>query len=271
MLSKRKSLVLCLVIACLISFACRQIARPTQISQPTTQATLGMANPASKYCIDQGGKLDIRKDSQGGEYGVCIFPDGSQCDEWAFFRNECRPGIATSIHESTPVVTPGPSGVKLFENDQITFSYPQEWKLFTGSLAEIKPMPDTDLGAVFIAGVGDPEDQVRNVYLTSVFFMMKDIPSGSSLKEVYNKTYQNMPNIFPVNLKVITLILNGLQSIDRTYRVFWGEPAYELRDIWMEANGKAYILACRTEWMNPDHFANTQADCQTIIQSFTIR
>ncbi|MBU1866793.1 MAG: DUF333 domain-containing protein, partial [Actinobacteria bacterium] len=28
----------------------------------------------------------------GGTYGVCVFPDGSECDEWAFFRGECEPG-----------------------------------------------------------------------------------------------------------------------------------------------------------------------------------
>ena len=31
-------------------------------------------------------------DAQGGQSGMCVFPDGSQCDEWAFFRGECQPG-----------------------------------------------------------------------------------------------------------------------------------------------------------------------------------
>ncbi len=48
-----------------------------------------LANPAAEYCIQQGGKLEVRKDDQGNEYGVCIFDDGSECDEWAFFRGEC--------------------------------------------------------------------------------------------------------------------------------------------------------------------------------------
>jgi putative hemolysin len=55
-----------------------------------TQA--GMPNPASVFCEDQGGKLEIRTDSEGGQFGVCIFEDGSECDEWAFFRGECQPG-----------------------------------------------------------------------------------------------------------------------------------------------------------------------------------
>jgi putative hemolysin len=62
----------------------------------TTGATLpaeaGLPNPASAHCEEQGYSLEIRTDEQGGQYGVCIFPDGSHCDEWAYYRGECEPG-----------------------------------------------------------------------------------------------------------------------------------------------------------------------------------
>ncbi|NMC51712.1 DUF333 domain-containing protein [Candidatus Kuenenbacteria bacterium] len=54
---------------------------------------VGLANPASKNCLDQGGQLTIKKDETGGEYGVCTLKDGSECEEWALFRRECQPGI----------------------------------------------------------------------------------------------------------------------------------------------------------------------------------
>ncbi len=63
---------------------------------------IGMANPASKYCVEQGGKLDIRKDAQGNEYGVCMFPDGTECEEWAFFRGQCKPGEQAHIGMPDP-------------------------------------------------------------------------------------------------------------------------------------------------------------------------
>ena len=47
---------------------------------------VGMPNPASKYCVEQGGKSEIRKAENGGSYGVCIFKDGSEEDEWEYFR-----------------------------------------------------------------------------------------------------------------------------------------------------------------------------------------
>src|SRR4030042_1413571 len=51
-----------------------------------------LPNPASVYCELNDGKLELRQDASGGVAGICIFPDGSECDEWSFFRKECKPG-----------------------------------------------------------------------------------------------------------------------------------------------------------------------------------
>jgi len=53
-------------------------------------------NPASKYCIEQGHELEMRTD-ENGQYGVCIFEDGSECEEWAYFRKECEPGLGDEL------------------------------------------------------------------------------------------------------------------------------------------------------------------------------
>ncbi len=52
-----------------------------------------IANPASAYCQQKGGKVDIRTAADGSQSGVCVFTDGSECDEWAFFKDECAPGV----------------------------------------------------------------------------------------------------------------------------------------------------------------------------------
>jgi inhibitor of cysteine peptidase len=52
----------------------------------------GMANPASVYCTENKGTLEIRTDENGGQFGVCKFEDGSECEEWAFYRGECKMG-----------------------------------------------------------------------------------------------------------------------------------------------------------------------------------
>jgi putative hemolysin len=51
-----------------------------------------VANPASVHCIEQGGTLEIRTEPGGGQAGICVFDDGSECEEWALFRGECAKG-----------------------------------------------------------------------------------------------------------------------------------------------------------------------------------
>lgn len=50
-------------------------------------AAVGMVNPASAYCVKQGGRLELRKDAAGNEFALCHLPDGRVVDEWAFFRS----------------------------------------------------------------------------------------------------------------------------------------------------------------------------------------
>lgn len=54
-------------------------------SKPTP--SLGMANPASVYCIKLGGQLRIEK-TAAGEHGICVLPNGLEIEEWTLFRRD---------------------------------------------------------------------------------------------------------------------------------------------------------------------------------------
>ncbi len=54
-------------------------------------APTAIANPASTYCKQQGGSIEIREFTDG-QKGFCVFEDGSECEEWKFFRRECSMG-----------------------------------------------------------------------------------------------------------------------------------------------------------------------------------
>jgi len=61
-----------------------QLAEPEEV---------GMANPASVYCQDQGGEY-VAYQTEIGEAGYCQLPDGRVCEEWFFFNSsgeECQP------------------------------------------------------------------------------------------------------------------------------------------------------------------------------------
>jgi inhibitor of cysteine peptidase len=56
-----------------------------------------MPNPASAACVANGGTVEIRKNADGSEYGMCSFANGTSCEEWALFRSEgCKPGTAAA-------------------------------------------------------------------------------------------------------------------------------------------------------------------------------
>lgn len=58
-----------------------------------------LANPASVFCVENGGKTSVRIENYG-DVGYCLFPDGTECEEWAYFRGECQPGqFKTSDYE----------------------------------------------------------------------------------------------------------------------------------------------------------------------------
>ncbi|TCL10023.1 hypothetical protein BXY66_2091 [Shimia isoporae] len=52
-----------------------------------TETTIGMANPASVFCVEQGGSSKIVEASDGSQSGICVLPDGSEVDEWEYYRD----------------------------------------------------------------------------------------------------------------------------------------------------------------------------------------
>ena len=46
-----------------------------------TPPKIGSPNPASQYCVEQGGKLEIRNEANG-QVGYCHLPNGQVVEEW---------------------------------------------------------------------------------------------------------------------------------------------------------------------------------------------
>jgi putative hemolysin len=130
----KTSFTLLMLILIMLSASCSS-------DQPTTSPTpeANLPNPASVYCEENGGKLELRQDASGGVVGKCIFADGSECDEWAYFRGECKPGdtLVTPVSATTPIVTEPPpiatskvtdDGWKIYRNAELGYSldYPAD-------------------------------------------------------------------------------------------------------------------------------------------------
>ena len=48
-----------------------------------------LPDQASIYCQKRGFSPEVRVDSTGKEYKVCVFPDGNECDQFEFLREKC--------------------------------------------------------------------------------------------------------------------------------------------------------------------------------------
>jgi len=85
---RRNSMVV--VIAAIIPFAAAcggsdspSTTEPTSDSDDSSQ----IANPASEFCIEQGGTLEI-VDEADGQVGYCTLPDGTRVEEWEYYRSQ---------------------------------------------------------------------------------------------------------------------------------------------------------------------------------------
>jgi putative hemolysin len=94
-MNKGIALLTACVLIMVASAACAAPWVQASESSGTDMPQPNMPNPASVYCEQNGNKLEIRTAADGGQSGICVFPDGSTCDEWAYFRGECGPAKST--------------------------------------------------------------------------------------------------------------------------------------------------------------------------------
>ena len=73
---------------------------PTQDEQKTEEWTgnnVWIANPASTYCVEQEWEIEIREDAEWAQYGVCKFKDGTEVEEWEYFRANHKDEASTGV------------------------------------------------------------------------------------------------------------------------------------------------------------------------------
>lgn len=53
----------------------------------SAKKSVGMPNPASVYCQEKGGKLEM-VEMNSGTVGYCVLPNGERIEEWALYRRD---------------------------------------------------------------------------------------------------------------------------------------------------------------------------------------
>ena len=135
---KRITLTSISLIIFIVLASCTPRTQPTPATVSTDIPQADMPNPASAYCEQQGYRIEIRTAADGSQSGVCIFPDGSECDEWAYFRGECGPaGQSEEMTSPTEIPTVRPidpneyQGWWAYTHAEYGFSImlPEDWKV----------------------------------------------------------------------------------------------------------------------------------------------
>ncbi|VVC00278.1 Uncharacterised protein [uncultured archaeon] len=101
-----KALAALAVILILVFAGCAGTAQPpappannsSQAANNVTNNTQ-IPNPASKFCVDAGYRNEIRG-GPDGQVGYCIFKNGRECEEWAFYRGQCTDADSFSVIQS---------------------------------------------------------------------------------------------------------------------------------------------------------------------------
>jgi uncharacterized protein len=153
-----------LVVLMLAGAACGPVVTAT----PTSVA---MANPASVFCEANTGRLDLRTAADGSVSGVCVFPDGTECEEWAFFRGECKP--APSVTDaSAPSAT-----VPTIEPILLQVLLPED-----GSISELRECQV--IGTTSPSAIVSVNDQILIANTDGTFQATVELEPGVNLIEV---------------------------------------------------------------------------------------
>lgn len=206
---------------------------------PTEQAEI--ANPASVYCEEHSGKLLLVTDEEGGVVGMCEFVDGSQCEEWAYFRGECSPSNQAEITPNPTIemdekpaaelITPSPDlsaeyqGWWAYSNPEYSFSImlPPDWVVDQTTTGD--PQMDDHMLNMH------PRDEVTNLNIRMAFRRVGEdallwptgvgagelVPQGTV--EIAGETAQRVLFVCP----------NG--QINSIYYQGEGEPNIRLEDL----------------------------------------
>jgi hypothetical protein len=191
-------------------------------------------------------------------------------------KENLPPLLETPTSEPTLTPTPIPASMLLhFENETVAFDYLKGMTPYSKNDPAFVVYPEIEFGGETVAGLGDSRFLDFGKYSRSIRITRVIIPSGSNLEVIFSETYKKAEKKFPQQTGILNadglVDVNGWVGKQKTYRVYSGEPAYELRDIWLQKNDEIFILSIWTVYTNPDDFAAFQSGAEVLLKSLRIK
>jgi putative hemolysin len=201
---KMKRIIITFTIILMALTACTAFQVQTLESTGTDMPQANMPNPASVYCTQNGNKLEIRTAADGSQNGICVFPDGSTCDEWAYFRGEC--GLAAQknttpaiVVEATSTASVGKGGYK----PPGTSEEIADWWGVIKSTATGSQYDDyfarQDLGGIIYFGIDSMDPAVMS--------QIKALRDSGKIVHLYGTLLSNVPDYNGSQIQVDRIVI----------------------------------------------------------------
>ena len=176
----------------------------------------------------------------------------------------------------TPAPTPYPSSLLLhYEDDAVAFDYPLELKAHAVADAAYAVYPDYHLAGELMVGLGDPAFLTFDKYHRSISISEMEVPQGSSIELLWMEAYQDIEEKYHPQesaFELPTLVnVNGYDAMQKSYRIYSGEPAYELRDLWLQKENRGFLISIWTIYTNPQDYERFQSGADALLDSIVFK
>jgi len=190
------------------------------------------------------------------------------------FALACEALALPAFPTAAPTSSADPT-LQHFEDQWVAFDYPQGLDVYEGLDPSFKWSLDVDVGGEQVVGLGDSQARANGVYLRSIRITHRGLPADQEIQKTMQETYESFEALYDTNEPLLappqTTIVDGVRAYQKSYRIFWGEPAYDFRDVWVPHNDALYIVAILVRWSNPDALAEFNAVADGLLRSLVIK
>jgi TolB protein len=194
---------------------------------------------------------------------VCVVIMGVSCSIFNRPRQQIQEDQFPTPTQVTAEPEVGWSGGD-YRNQDFSFSVPESWNVHEGPSAQ-----GENSWNYFGLNLEILVEAKSRHKLPKVSITRRDIPAGSSLKEVFEHTYAEISEQINQVAETETGSVDGSPALVKRYNRPWGEPWYSFQDAWLEKNGQIYVVSCQ---LPLNHSQEDQVGCDTILDSlhFTV-
>ena len=157
----------------------------------------------------------------------------------------------------------------------MAFDYPAEFTAHDADDDSLEWHPPVDFGGEPLAFLGAPGFLKDGTYYRLIRISRIPACTCTDLGKVMDDHYAALDPRWILDdspMRPPELVdVGGTETIQKIYRIYWGEPAYDLRDVWVRRGADVYILSIYTRWTSPDELALFQSTANGIMSSLVIK